>query len=188
MNIKKRKKASRMHGKKMGSHGHGARKKWKGSGHRGGKGMAGTGKRADQKKTLVTKLYGNKYFGKQGITSKGTKRDKRNRINLVMIEGNLERYGKKVANKWEINLKDYKVLGSGEVKTKLVIHAKEASSSAIEKVKKAGGEIIIKTSPKRGRSSEASKSAIEKVKKAGGEIILPKHEKKVKPAKDAEEK
>jgi len=159
MNIKKRKKASRMHGKKMGTNGHGARKKWKGSGHQGGKGMAGTGKRGDQKKTLVTKLYGNKYFGKQGITSKGTKRDKRNRINLIIIEENLGKYGKKSGDKWEINLKDYKVLGSGEVKNKLVIHA-----------------------------SEASKSAIAKVKKAGGEIILPKHEKKVKPVKNAEEK
>jgi len=68
MKIKKRKKSLRMHGHGMGTHGGGARKKRKGSGHRGGKGMAGTGKRADHKKTLITKLYGNKYFGKQGVT------------------------------------------------------------------------------------------------------------------------
>ena len=73
---KKRKKSSRYHGRKRGTCGTGARKKMKGSGHRGGKGMAGTGKRADQKKTLILKLYGHDYFGKQGITSKKTERDK----------------------------------------------------------------------------------------------------------------
>ena len=95
MKTKKRTKASRMHGRRMGTHGWGARKKHKKTGHRGGKGMSGTGKRSDQKKTLVTKLYGHKYFGKQGITSKGTKKDKRDRINLRDIEKRLEKIGKK---------------------------------------------------------------------------------------------
>ena len=132
----KRKKATRYHGRKMGTCGTGARKKCQGKGHRGGKGMSGTGKRADQKKTLVTKLYGHGYFGKQGITSKGTKRDKRQRINLEDIQ-----------NKYkpgEINLSKYKILGKGEIKRKFIITAKEASASAIEKVEKAGGKIIIK--------------------------------------------
>ena len=134
-----------MHGKNMGTHGRGARKKAQGSGHRGGKGMSGSGKRADHKKTLVTKLYGHKYFGKQGVTSRGTKRDKENRINLQQIELNLEKYGKKNKDSWEINLKKYKILGTGEVKTKLIIYAKSASKSAMEKVKKSGGEIIFKS-------------------------------------------
>ena len=133
-----------MHGRKMGTHGGGCRKNRKGSGHRGGKGMAGSGKRADQKKTLVTKLYGNNYFGKQGVTSRGTKRDKRKRINLEQIEKGLEKYGKKKGDKWEIELKDYKILGKGEVKSKLIIDAEEASASAIEKVEKAGGKIVLK--------------------------------------------
>jgi large subunit ribosomal protein L15 len=144
MKTHKKKKSVKMHGMNMGTHGGGARKKRKGSGHRGGKGMSGSGKRADQKKTLVIKLYGNKYFGKQGITSRGTKRDIRQRINLQQIEINLEKYGKKVGDKWEINLKDYKILGTGEVKSKLIITAKEASNSAIEKVKEKGGEILLK--------------------------------------------
>lgn len=139
----KKKKSIGMRGNAMGTHGGGARKKRKGSGHRGGKGMSGSGKRADHKKTLVTKLYGNKYFGKQGITSRKSKRDIRKRINLRSIELSLEKYGKKVGDKWEIVLKDYKILGTGEVKNKLKITAKEASKSAIEKVKKAGGEIIL---------------------------------------------
>jgi len=142
----KTKKSKGMRGKGMGGHGWGARKKHKKTGHRGGKGMSGSGKRADHKKTLITKLYGNKYFGKQGITSRGTKRDTRNRINLQTIEINLGKYGKQINGKFEINLKNYKILGIGEVKNKLIIKAKEASKSAIEKVKKAGGEIIL---PKR---------------------------------------
>jgi large subunit ribosomal protein L15 len=143
MKTKKRKKVSRMHGKGTGSHSWGFRKSHRKSGHRGGKGMSGTGKRSDQKKTLIVKLYGNKYFGKQGITSKKTVRDKRKRINLETIEKNLESYGKKSGDKWEINLSKYKILGKGEVKNKLIIRAKEASKSAIEKVEKVGGEIIF---------------------------------------------
>jgi len=142
--IKKRRKESRMHGRNMGTHGGGARKKRKGTGHKGGKGMSGSGKRADHKKTLVTKLHGGNYFGKKGITSRKTQRDIRQRINVGQIEMHLAKYGKKVGDKWEINLKKYKILGTGEVKNKLIIKAFEASKSAIEKVKKAGGEIIIK--------------------------------------------
>jgi large subunit ribosomal protein L15 len=139
----KRTKSSRMQGHKRGTHGWGDRKSHRKSGHRGGRGMSGTGKRGDQKKTLVLNLYGNKYFGKQGVTSRGTKRDMRQRINLFTIEKNLQTFGKKVGDKWEINLENYKILGTGEVKNKLVIKCLEASESAIEKVKKAGGEIIF---------------------------------------------
>jgi large subunit ribosomal protein L15 len=142
----KRKKSGRMLGRGAGSCGWGARKKHKKAGHKGGVGMSGTGKRADQKKTLVIKLYGNNYFGKQGVTSRGTKRDTRKRISLWAIEQNLETYGKKVGDKWEISLEKYKILGNDDVKHKLVIKALQASKSAIEKVKKAGGEIILEKS------------------------------------------
>ena len=149
MKTKKRKRSTRMRVRGMGTHGYGARKKHKKSGRSGGAGMSGSGKRADHKKTLVLKLYGHKYFGKQGITSKKTQRDTRKRINLKEIEFNIEKYVKKgVAKKtkdgFEINLKDYKILGDGEVKNKLFITAMEASQSAIEKVKKSGGEIKLK--------------------------------------------
>ena len=138
-----------MHGKGMGTHGWGARKKHKKSGHRGGKGMAGTGKRADHKKTLVIKLYKGKYFGKQGITSKGTKKDKRDRINLQNIEQNIKTYikkwiAKKITSGFEVELKNYKILGGSKeyiVKNKLIIKSKEASQTAIDKVKEKGGEI-----------------------------------------------
>lgn len=148
MRIKKRKKSSRMHGRNMGTHGRGSRKKAKKSGHKGGTGMAGTGKRADHKKTLITKLYGHGYFGKQGITSKGTKRDIRKRINLRDIETNIATYinkglAKKTKDGFEVNLPEYKILGDGEIKIKLFIKAKEASKSAMKKVAEKGGEIVI---------------------------------------------
>ena len=143
---KKRKKKIRMRG--TSTHGGGARKKRKKSGHKGGVGMAGSGKRADHKKTLITKLYGHSYFGKQGITSKKTKKDKRKRININDIELNIGRLikrglAKKIKEGWEIDLSNYKILGGGEIKNKLFIKAEGASASAIEKIKKAGGEISI---------------------------------------------
>jgi len=143
MKLKKRTKSSRMHGRKMGTHGGGARKKKKKSGSKGGVGMAGSGKRADQKKTLIIKKYGNKYFGKQGVTSRGTERNKENKINVRQIDANIESYGKKKGDKWEVDAIDYKILGTGEVNNKIIIKAKSASKSAIEKIKKSGGEIIL---------------------------------------------
>jgi len=139
MRIHKKKKSL----KASRTHGWGARKKHKKSGHRGGKGFSGSGKRADQKKTLVLKLYGNAYFGKQGITSRKTQKDKRKRINIKTIDINPEKYGKKKEDFFEINLKNYKILGDGDAKHKLVINAKEASNSAIKKIEKAGGKIIL---------------------------------------------
>ena len=167
MKVKKRKKTTKMHGHGMGTHGRGSRKKAKKSGHHGGPGMSGTGKRADHKKTLVLKLYGHGYFGKQGITSKGTKRDKRKRINLGEIQTSIESFvkkgiAKKISGGFEINLSDFKILGDGEVKEKLIIQAKEASKSAIEKVEKFGGQIILTSLPKTERP------------KAGGKIQLKK--------------
>ena len=148
MKTHKKTKASRHRGKNQGSCGHGARKKAKKSGHHGGGGMSGSGKRADHKKTLVTKLYGNNYFGKQGITSRGTKRDTRQRIGLAQIQSNLAGFlkkglAKKTAKGYEINLGTYKILSEGTIKEKLFIKASGASKVALEKVKAAGGEIIL---------------------------------------------
>jgi len=163
MKLKKRKKNTRMHGRKMGTHGWGARKKRKKSGHRGGTGMAGTGKRSDQLKTLILKKYGHDYFGKQGVTSKATSKDKRNRINVGQIQENYK--------PGEIELKDYKVLGEGEIKDKFVIKCEGASASAVEKVKKAGGEIVVRE--KKGKvkvsgDEKERKTKIKKVKSSGG--------------------
>lgn len=140
----KKKKSSRMHGKGMGTHGSGARKNKRKSGNKGGTGLSGTGKRADHKKTLVQKLYGHNYFGKKGVTRGNNKRDIRQRINVRDIQLNIEKYGKKAKEGYEIILSKYKILGSGEVKDKLFITCSEASTKAIEKVEAAGGKVIVK--------------------------------------------
>ena len=154
---KKRKKAGRFRGRN--SHGHGSRKKWRSSGEQGGFGMAGTGKRADHKKTLIIKLYGNKYFGKQGITSKGTAKDKSKFINLRDIEKNIEKYKNKNN---EIELKEYKILGEGEITEALTIKARGFTKSAKDKIEKAGGKVILTKVYKDVNKKE--KEAIEKVK------------------------
>lgn len=131
MRLKKRKKHSRMRGHR--THGFSA-KLHKGSGSRGGKGMAGSGKRADQKKTLVLKKF-YPYFGKRGFTSRKTEKRKEKIINLENIENKFK--------PGEIDLSDFKILGEGEIKKRFIIKARAASKSAIKKIKKAGGEIII---------------------------------------------
>ena len=144
MKLKKRRKSSRMHGRGMGSHGWGARKKHVGtSGHSGGKGMSGTGKGAGHKKTLVQKLYGHSYFGKQGITSKGTEKRKYHVINLRDLQKDIDSLKKKYLKNNVLEMENYKILGEGEVKEKLTIKCLGASESAKEKIEKAGGKIIL---------------------------------------------
>jgi len=139
--IKKSRKSKKWRGNT--THGHGARKKWKGSGHHGGSGMAGTGKRADHKKSLIIKLFGNNYFGKQGITSKSTKHKKSNVMNLKDIVKNLNAITKKYGKGKELELKGYKILGDGELKEALSIRASAFSESAKEAIEKAGGKAIL---------------------------------------------
>jgi len=124
MKLKKRTKRSRIRGTRLCGY---AAKKHKGKGNRGGVGMAGTGKRADQKKTYILK-YEKNYFGKKPKT----KRTKEKVINVGDIKG-----------KGEIILKGYKVLSGGEVKEKITIKADSFSKKAKEKIEKAGGKAIL---------------------------------------------
>jgi large subunit ribosomal protein L15 len=124
----KRKKVSRMRGSH--THGRGFKKKARGSGHRGGFGMAGTGKRADQKKSKIIQLD-EKYFGKKGLNKK---KDKYKIINLSELNK---------IDKTEIDLKGYKLLAKGEIKNPIKIKVDYASEAAIAKIKKSGGEVIL---------------------------------------------
>ncbi|MBI2124795.1 uL15 family ribosomal protein [Candidatus Pacearchaeota archaeon] len=144
MKTKKRNKKSRIRGRK--TCGYGSRKKHRGKGSQGGKGMAGTGKRADQKKTLILRK-GVEYFGsKRKLLKKSKAMDV---MNVGMIEENTGKYTKqgrlkKTAEGIELDLKDMKILGSGEINSKFIINAKAASSSAIKKIEKAGGKVVLK--------------------------------------------
>ncbi len=148
MKVVKRKKSSRYKGRGMGTAGTGARKNKRGSGCRGGIGMSGTGKRADHKKTLIQKLYGHNYFGKKGITRGNNKRDTRQRINIGEIQEKIEKFGQKGKEGIEVSLPNYKILGKGEVKDKLIVTCLEISKSAKERIEKAGGTVIVKEKKK----------------------------------------
>jgi large subunit ribosomal protein L15 len=141
MKIHKKKKSVRLRGTNSG--GHGSRKKWKGKGHHGGKGMAGTGKRADHKKSLVIKKYGNKYFGSQGVTSRGTARRKLKVINLGQIQRNFDSLMKKFGSKGVLDLSGYKILGNGVLNEKVDVKVLEISNKAREGIEKVGGSVVL---------------------------------------------
>lgn len=144
MTTRKRKKVLKYRGSH--THGGGAKKKRRGAGHRGGRGMAGSGKRAHHKKQLVFKLYGKDYFGKKGFHSK---RKKIKAVNISFLEDNFERLlqDKIIAKKnelFEIHLDEMgcsKLLSSGKPTRKYKIFAKTFSEKAKEKIESAGGEI-----------------------------------------------
>ncbi len=146
--IIKRKKVERYRGSH--THGGGSKKKRRGAGNRGGRGMAGTGKRADQKKPTILKLFGNTYFGKKGFKSKRDKKEIKT-ISIQTIENKLYNWLKKGTLKEEnnviiINLKKLgynKLLASGKIKNKFNIEVEYASEKAIDKIEKSGGKINV---------------------------------------------
>ena len=117
------------------THGHGARKKARGSGNRGGFGMAGTGKRAGQKKNAIEKIFGSAYFGKHGF--KRPQRyysEEKKTINI----GELPQ--KENINLTEMGYNKLLAKGTPEIKYKVVVE--ECSQRAKEKIEKAGGKVI----------------------------------------------
>jgi ribosomal protein L15 len=183
----KRKKSSRIRGAR--TCGWGFRQKHKGPGNRGGRGMAGSGKRADHKKQEASQMDTSnrkQYFGKQGLTSRGTKRKKENKINLSDIKNN---YFKKINE--QIDLKNHVILGNGEG-FKGEILAKRASKTAIEKMNKAGGKITFSEHIiKKNKENSQIKDKKQKQKKEEKEELEKKKEKQLqkesKPKKEKKE-
>ena len=146
MKTKQRKKSTRSMG--THTHGRGFKKKARGKGHRGGIGMAGTGKRADHKKATVINLFGSKYFGKSKTLRKAIPirfetinlRDIEDKFNSLLKKGTIKEASK---GKYEADFDGYKILGLGNITRKIKIVASSASQSAIDKVKKAGGDIEL---------------------------------------------
>ncbi len=160
MKTKKRKKSVRQRGNT--TYGHGARKKWKKSGHRGGCGMAGTGKRGDQKKSWIIKKYGNEYFGKQGVTSRSTAKRVNKVINLEKIEKNFDSLMKRFGKSGVLDLSEFKLLGNGGLNRKIKLKVREASKSAVKEVERAGGSVEVLKSKKDIINTKKDKKSIEK--------------------------
>ncbi|MBS3156000.1 uL15 family ribosomal protein [Candidatus Woesearchaeota archaeon] len=147
MTVNKRKKVVKYRGSH--THGGGAKKKRRGAGNRGGRGMAGSGKRAGQIKPTILTTFGNEYFGKRGFKRPKKIVVKIKSINVSDLEKNLDRYVsrnliKKESNKYIINLVDLgynKLLGAGKVTKSLEIKAPFFSQGAKKKIDGAGGSL-----------------------------------------------
>ena len=150
MVVNKRRKTSRQRG--SWTHGWGSKKKHRGAGSRGGRGMAGTGKRSDTNKPSIWK---EKYFGKFGFKKKGV-REKMNTVSLGYLDQNLGNLLSKklISKEGELYVIDTfklgynKLLSGGKVNSKLKITVSYASKKAIEKVKGQGGEVILPSEKK----------------------------------------
>ncbi len=140
--MKKRKKSTKMRGRS--SHGYGSKKKHRGAGSRGGRGMAGSGKRADTRKPTILKLYGNAYFGKSGFKRPQKVKKIKKTINVSQLE-RLTQNSKQESGFLIIDANKLgytKILGGGELAKKIKVTCKEFSKSAEKKIKEAGGEIV----------------------------------------------
>lgn len=146
MKVKKRRKFSRYRGSRV--HGRGKKNRTRGSGNQGGVGMSGTGKRGDQKKTLIINEYGNDYFGKDKTLRRGRKTQTPTMTVRAISESihTLVKKGIAKADKagYTVDLKAHKIIGNDKPHYALKITAKEATDSAKKAVADAGGEILIK--------------------------------------------
>lgn len=144
MVVNRRRKSSRQNG--SNTHGWG-KNKHRNSGSRGGFGNAGTGKKSHNKKPSI---WATDYFGKHGFDSKQKHDD--NVISLRDIEDKLPGWleakkAKQEAGMVVIDLEKLgydKLLGTGKVTKKIKLTIAKAAAGAAEKVKAAGGELVVK--------------------------------------------
>jgi len=165
MTTHKRKKSVKYRGSH--THGGGAKKKRRGSGSRGGRGMAGTGKRGDSKKPSINVST---YFGKHGFISKNV--EPILAINLEYFESDVDKLvaqgkAEKKVDGYHINLSALgytKLLGGGKATRKYHFTTRFAAVGAVEKVKQAGGEVVVLEQGKKAAQSakKAAKKAQEK--------------------------
>jgi large subunit ribosomal protein L15 len=156
MVVNKRSKNSRHRG--TWTHGWGEKKKHRHAGSRGGRGNAGSGKRADQNKPSIE--TNKQYFGKFGFVRHGVE-SKVKTINVGLIQEILatlegQKIAVKQANGYAVDLTktDFnKLLGGGDVTVSLHITVDQAVDTAVEKVQAAGGSVKI-LSPKEEESAD----------------------------------
>lgn len=90
--------------------------------------------------------YEPEYFGKKGFTSPRSLRRKVNVVNVGELDELAERFSTSRDDKLFLdlcNLGYTKLLGSGNVTKPLVVRVASYSKSAAEKIKEAGGEILV---------------------------------------------
>ena len=127
------------------THGRG-RKAGRGAGLRGGRGNAGLHKH----KWIRVVKYCPDYFGHHGFKRPQSVVTDKITVNLSEVEQSLPALAKdgfavQKDGKWTVDLTKMgidKLLGSGQISTPISIKVPEASASALEKLKAAGGTIM----------------------------------------------
>jgi len=127
------------------THGRG-RKAGRGAGLRGGRGNAGLHKH----KWISVVKYCPDYFGHHGFKRPQSVVTHKITVNLSEVEQSLpvlakDGYAMQKDGKWTVDLTKMgvdKLLGSGRISTPISIKVPEASASALEKLKAAGGAIV----------------------------------------------
>ena len=144
MVVYKRKKVGKYRG--SSNHGGGMRKKRRGAGSRGGRGMAGTGKRAGQKKAGIKYAY----LGSVGFRARRDATVVRainigdltvEKLDRWVTEGKAAKEGKG----YSVNLTALgytKLLGAGDVAVALKVTVERCSAQAAEKIKASGGDVV----------------------------------------------
>ncbi|MFH1591534.1 MAG: uL15 family ribosomal protein [archaeon] len=153
----KRKKDTRMRGSH--THGGGHKKKRRGAGSRGGRGMAGSGKRADVKKPSSEKIKG--YFGKHGFSSKS--RTAKNPLTTKTLSSSIQTWTTKgkaeeKGGVFSVDLSSLhytKLIAAGPVSFKINVTVGMASQKAIEAIEKAGGKVTLTEQALKAKESSA---------------------------------
>ena len=135
------------------THGKG-KKAGRGAGLRGGRGNAGLCKH----KFMYMNKYMPNHFGRHGFKRPQSILKEDKTINIGEIE-------EKFPGKKEINLTEQgydKLLGAGQIKSKLKITVDTASEKAIKKIEEQGGKIILSNEETKNVESEVKEKTEDK--------------------------
>ncbi len=138
MTARFRRKMSRMRGSK--SHGWGGKKKHRGGGSQGGKGMSGLLK---HKKSWMIK-YEPEHFGRIGFKLPQPVARKKEQDKAITLR-DLDILAKKIG-KTEINLLELgyrKIISSGRLTQPLVIKCEKVTGRAKQKIEESGGKVLL---------------------------------------------
>jgi len=144
MVVRRRKKILKRRGRGSG---YGSHKKHRGGGSRGGRGLAGLHKH----KRMTSIKYMPEHFGRRGFKRPQKVIKKLRTINLKGLDSKVEELlEEKKVKKGKVGIKinltelGYdKLLGTGQVKHKLIVEAKFFSKNAIKKLEEIKGKAIV---------------------------------------------
>ncbi len=140
MVVRRRKKVRKMRGSK--THGYGAKKKHRGKGSKGGKGLAGS---KDHKRQMILQMDP-EHFGKRGFKlgfypHRKREREREKVITLRELDKLAEKLGKTELNLLELGFK--KVIAGGSVTKPLSIKVAYITERAKEKIEAVGGSVEL---------------------------------------------